>query len=57
MKDRDLMTTIVGGIAAAASAAEPVLNGIQTGSLHQNDWVQLGIAVAMGIWAWATNKK
>lgn len=57
MKDRDLMTTIVGGVAAAASAAQPVLNGVQTGSLHQNDWVQLIMAVAMGVWAWATNKK
>lgn len=57
MKDRDLMTTIFGGMAAAASAAEPVLNAVQTGYLHQNDWVQLVMAVLMGVWAWATNKK
>lgn len=57
MKDKDLVTTIVGGMAAAASAAQPVLNGVQSGSLHPNDWIQLAMAVLMGVWAWATNKQ
>jgi len=55
--DKDKLTTVVGGIGAAVTAAGPVLNGVQTGSLHQGDWIQLAMAVVFGVLGFFTNKK
>ena len=57
LRDKDLVTTVVGALGAVATAAEPVLNGITTGSLHQGDWFQLLGAVLIGLLGFFTNKK
>ena len=58
MKDTDLAATIVGGLAAAATAASPVLNAVQPGtSLHPQDYAQLGAAIFMALLGFFTNKK
>ena len=51
----DKITTIVGGIGAAAAAAQPVLNGVQ-GVMHQQDYFQLFAAVCMAVFSFFTNK-
>ena len=58
MKDKDLITTIVGGLGAVATAAGPVLGQMQPGtSMHPQDWAQLGAALFMGLLGFFTNKK
>lgn len=52
----DRIATITGGFAAAATAAQPVLNGIGGASLHQGDYFQLLSAVFIGILGYFTNK-
>lgn len=52
----DRLATIVGSVAAAATAAQPVLNATQ-GSLHQSDYFSLITAVAMAVWGFFTNKQ
>lgn len=52
---KDIATTILGGVMAAGMAAQPVLNGV-SGSLHQADYMQLIMAVAMGIFGFFTNR-
>ena len=51
----DKITTIVGAIGAAATAAQPVLNATQ-GAMHQSDYFNLIGAVCMAVWAVFTNK-
>jgi len=53
--NKDLATTILGGILAAGTAAQPILNGID-GSLHQGDYLRLLMAVVMAIFGYETNK-
>ncbi len=55
--DKDKLTTILGGVGAAVTAAQPVINGVTTGSLHQQDYFQLVFAVIMGVFGFFTNKK
>lgn len=55
MKDTDKITTAVGALMAAGTAAQPVLNGVQ-GSMHSGDWIQLGVAVLMAVFGFFTNK-
>lgn len=58
VKDTDVMTTVVGAIGAVATAAGPVLNGVQPGtSMHPQDWTQLVAAVFIGLLGWFSNKK
>ena len=52
----DRITTIVGAVGAAATAAQPVLNATQ-GAMHQSDYFSLIGAVAMAIWAYFTNRQ
>ncbi len=49
-------TTALGGIAAVATAAVPVMNGVQ-GSMHQGDWTQLILAVAMALFGYFAKDK
>lgn len=57
-KDVDIITTVVGGIGAAAAAAQPVLNGVQPGSsMHPQDWMQLIFAIAMGVVSFFVGKQ
>lgn len=55
MKNKDLATTIVGGVIAAATAAEPVINGM-TSDFGTPDIIKLVIAVGMAVFGWLTNK-
>ena len=52
----DKISTIVGAVAAASTAAQPVLNATQ-GSMHQSDYFSLVGAVAMAVWAFFTNRQ
>ena len=51
--NKNIAATIVGGILTCATAAEPVVNGIQ-GSMHQPDFVKLAVAVGMALFSWFT---
>ena len=51
----DRITTIVGCVAAAATAAQPALNAVN-GSMHQGDYFALVSAVLMSVWGFFTNK-
>ncbi len=57
MKDKDLLTSIIGYAGAVATSATPILNGVQSGSLHQADWIGLVTAVLFGLLGHFTNKK
>ena len=57
MKDKDLLTSIIGYTGAAVASATPILNGVQTGSLHQADWIGLITAVLFGLLGHFTKKK
>lgn len=52
---RDTITTIIGAVVAAGTAATPVLNATQ-GSMHQGDYIQLVTAVFLAVFGWFTNK-
>ena len=56
MNNHDLTTTIVGAVGAAVTAANPVLNGIQSGTLHQSDWLQLAMSIVFAVMGFFTNK-
>ena len=51
----DKVTTVIGAVVAAGTAAQPVMNAVQ-GSMHQADWMQLLASVAMAIFGYFTNK-
>ena len=50
------VATLIGGAVAAATAAQPVLNGVQ-GSLHTQDYFSLSTAVVMALFGWFTKMK
>ena len=50
------ITTILGSVAAAATAAQPVLNATQ-GAMHQSDYFALIGAVFMAVWGFFTNRQ
>jgi len=52
----DKITTTLGAIGAAVAAAQPVVNATQ-GSLHQEDYIQLVMAVIMAVFGFFTNKQ
>jgi len=56
MDKRDLAATVTGGILAAATAAEPILQGMN-GTMHKGDYVQLIAAILMGVFSWWTKFK
>ena len=53
----DKITTIIGAVGAAAVAAQPITNAVGQGSLHQQDYIQLFIAVLTAVFGFFTNKK
>lgn len=55
MISKDLATTVLGGVAAAITAASPVMSA-STGSMQKNDWVQLAMAVIFAVFGFFTNK-
>ncbi len=56
-RDKDKLTTIIGGVGAAVTAAQPVLNGVTTGALHSQDWIQLAMSMVFGLLGFFTNKQ
>lgn len=54
----DKITTIVGAVGAAATAAQPVLTAVQPGSsLHSQDYFQLVAATVFAVLGFFTNRK
>lgn len=53
----DKFTTIVGVVGAAAAAAQPVLSGVTTGTLHGPDYFQLISAVVFAVLGFFSNRK
>ncbi|NTU49476.1 MAG: hypothetical protein HGA87_01025 [Desulfobulbaceae bacterium] len=53
----DKITTILGGIGSVVIAAEPITRAVGEGSLHQDDYVKLVIAVLTAIFGFFTNRK
>ena len=54
--DKDLATTILGGVMAAVTAAQPAI-AASNGNFNTANILQLLFAVAMGIFGFFTNKK
>lgn len=54
--NKDVLTTVLGGLAAATAAAQPVISAAE-GSLHKQDYFQLVFAVLMAVFSYFTNKK
>lgn len=52
---KDIATTVLGGILAAGTAAQPILNATE-GSLHQADYMHLVMAAVMALFGYFTNK-
>lgn len=58
MKSTDLATTILGGLGAAVTGAQPVINAMTPGAtMHSGDYLQLTMAVIFAVFGWFTNKK
>lgn len=54
----DKITTIVGAIGAAATAAQPVLTAVQPGAaLHSQDYFQLVTALVFAVMGFFTNRR
>lgn len=53
---RDTATTVLGGIGAVVTAVEPVM-AASSGTMHQQDYIQLAMAAIMALFGWFTNKK
>jgi hypothetical protein len=54
--DKDKVTTVIGAMMAAGTAATPVLNAVE-GSLHRGDYLQLAVSVLMAVFGYFTNKQ
>ena len=54
--DKDKVTTVLGAIGAAVTAAQPVMNGV-SGALHVQDYFQMAFAVIMAVFGFYTNKQ
>lgn len=52
---KDVATTVLGGLIAAGTAAQPVINVVE-GSFNQQDWVKLATAVFFAVFGFFTNK-
>lgn len=55
MKNTDLATTVIGGLLAAGTAAQPVLTAVN-GSLDTQNWLQLATAVLFAVFGYFSNK-
>ncbi len=55
--NKDKLTTLFGLLGAGLTAATPVINSMQSPSMHQSDYVQLGAALMFGLLGYFTNKK
>lgn len=54
----DKLTSYLGYGIGAAQAAQVALEQIPAGtSMHKGDYIQLGIALLMAVFGWATNKQ
>ena len=53
---KDTVTTVIGGLGAAITAAQPIMDSVGSGSLHQGDYVQLLAAVLVAVFGYFTNK-
>lgn len=53
---KDTITTVLGGIGAVITAAQPVVSASQ-GNLDNNGIVQLILAVVFGLFGFFTNKQ
>jgi hypothetical protein len=57
MKDTDFITSAIGYVGAAVTAASPVINAVTPGSsMHTQDWTQLLMAVIFAALGHFTNK-
>lgn len=56
MKNTDLATTVIGGLLAAGTAAQPVLQAVD-GSLNTQNWLQLATAVLFAVFGFFSNKQ
>ena len=55
MISKDAATTILGGIIAAGTAAQPVINAVD-GSFNQTDWIKLATSIFIAVFGFFTNK-
>lgn len=55
--NKDKLTTVLGAIGAGVATVQPIVNSMSNQSLHTQDYVQLTMALLLGIFGWATNKK
>lgn len=53
---KDIVTTVLGGVLAAGTAAQPIMIAAGEQSLHQADYMQLVMAVVMAVFGYFTNK-
>lgn len=54
----DLATTISGGVVAAGMAANTILGQLPAGtSMHLQDYISLGMSIAMALWGFFTNRQ
>lgn len=54
---KDKLTTLLGALVGAATAAQPVVDSLAPGgSLHGADYVKLAMAVVFTAWGFFTNK-
>lgn len=56
MKNTDLATTVIGGLLAAGTAAQPILSAVD-GSLNTQNWLQLATAVLFAVFGFFSNKQ
>ena len=53
--NKDLATTVLGGLLAAGTAAQPVMASVE-GTFHAQNWFQLVTAVLFAAFGYFTNK-
>lgn len=53
--NKDIITTVLGGVIGAGVAAQPVVNAVE-GSFHTADFVRLFVALAIWANGYFTNK-
>ena len=52
---KDTMTTVLGGLLAVGTAAQPVMASVE-GTFHAQNWFQLVTAVLFAAFGYFTNK-
>ena len=56
MKNTDLATTVIGGLLAAGTAAQPIIATVD-GSFNTQNWLQLATAVLFAVFGFFSNKQ